>query len=470
MRGLTGNLRTKIVLAALAAALPSLALAHSADRGFVLLLPTGHYMIGGAIAVALSFVVLVFAPAGPLATAWEKALPMARAPRRGRTAVSFAGFALFWLLVAAGFFGSGDPLSNPLPLVFWTPFWVGLTMIQGLLGDAWRWINPWYGPYRLVSRLTGPAAPLALPRWMSCWPAVALLFGFAWFELVYPAPDDPARLAVVLAVYWLVSFAGMLLFGYEAWADRVEFLSVFFGIVARLSILDRDGDSGRIALRLPGGKLADAGWLPPAGTLFLLLALSTVSFDGLMRTFFWAGIAGYNPLEYPGRTAVMASSTLGLAAMFIALSAAFLVAVWIGGRMSGDRVGLAEAAGQLVWSIVPIALAYHFSHYLAAFLVDGQYALAAISDPLSTGLNLFGTAGFHVYAGILAGPNAAWVIWNLQAVAIVGGHILAVLISHIIAYRIHSTPDRAAIGQIPLAVLMVLYTLFGLWLLASPTV
>ena len=55
-------------------------------------------------------------------------------------------------------------------------------------------------------------------------------------------------------------------------------------------------------------------------------------------------------------------------------------------------------------------------------------------------------------------------------VAIVGGHMLAVLISHIIAYRIHSTPDRVAIGQIPLAVLMVLYTLFGLWLLASPTV
>ena len=40
--------------------IPTHALAHASDRGHVLLLPTGHYLVGGALAVAASFLVLLF--------------------------------------------------------------------------------------------------------------------------------------------------------------------------------------------------------------------------------------------------------------------------------------------------------------------------------------------------------------------------------------------------------------------------
>ena len=40
------------------------AFAHASDRGHVLLLPTGHYIVGGAIAVAASFLALVLLPSG----------------------------------------------------------------------------------------------------------------------------------------------------------------------------------------------------------------------------------------------------------------------------------------------------------------------------------------------------------------------------------------------------------------------
>ena len=69
----------------------------------------------------------------------------ARAPPSA--CISFAGFAV---LIAAGLFGSRDPLSNPLPLVIWTLLWVGLALLQGVFGDLWSWLNPWYGPWRLV--------------------------------------------------------------------------------------------------------------------------------------------------------------------------------------------------------------------------------------------------------------------------------------------------------------------------------
>ena len=59
---------------------PSAAFAHASDRGHVLLLPTGHYIIGGAAAVALSFLVLVFAPQDRLDKLAHWRLPLGALP------------------------------------------------------------------------------------------------------------------------------------------------------------------------------------------------------------------------------------------------------------------------------------------------------------------------------------------------------------------------------------------------------
>ena len=266
----------------------------------------------------------------------------------------------------------------------------------------------------------------------------------------------------------MFTFVGMLLFGHRDWTMRVECFSIFFSMVARLSPFDR-ASGGTLCLRLPGAKATDAEPLPLSGALFLLLALSTVSYDGLMRTFAWLGLIGINPLEFPGRSAVVIENTAGLMVAFAALAGLFLASIWLGQRLAGEKGGVSSAAGALVWSIVPIALAYHFSHYLVSLVLYGQYALAAISDPLSRGWNLFGTAGYHVVAGAAAGADSARLVWNLQAAAIIGGHVLAVAIAHVTAFRLHRDRRHAALAGLPLAVLMVGYTVFGLWLLSSPT-
>jgi hypothetical protein len=263
----------------------------------------------------------------------------------------------------------------------------------------------------------------------------------------------------------------MLVFGHAEWARRGECFSAFFGIVSRFSVVaGAETVDGRVRLSLgwPGAKLAAAEALPISGALFLLLALSSVSFDGLSKTFSWLGLHGVNPLEYPGRSAVMVANSMGLALAFAALAAVFFVAVFAGERLAGSG-GPAKAGGLLVWSIVPIALAYHFSHYLIAFAVNGQYALVALSDPLARGWDLFGTAGLHVAPGIVAGSDSARTIWNLQAMAIIGGHVLAVLAAHLLAGRLHAGRRATAASQLPLTLLMVGYTVFGLWLLSTPT-
>lgn len=453
----------------------SAAFAHAADRGFVMLLPTGYYLFGGAAAVALSFTILAFMPPMPLARLLRGRLRLVSLPFDGRLATSLISFAIVVALWLAGLFGSRDPLSNPLPLVFWTVFWVGFTMAVGLCGNLWRWVDPWYGPSRLarlVAGRSGGPPPFVLPVRLGFSGAILLLSAFGWFELIFPSPDDPELLAWVLIGYWLINFAGILAFGHEAWTARVELFSVFFGLIARLAPCQRmrgPEKRDRLLLCFPGGKLEDARPLPGGAMLFLLLALATVSFDGLMRTFFWLGITGVNPLEYPGRSVVMWPNTFGLLAMFALLAGVFVFAVWLGNRFASVSNPFPEAAGLLVWSIVPIALAYHFAHYLGSFIVNSQYALAAISDPLAKGWNLFGTAGYHVIAGATAGYESAWVIWNLQSAAIIGGHLLAVVLAHALAYRLSDSARAAALSQIPLAILMVGYTVFGLWLLSSPT-
>lgn len=462
-------MRAGAAAACLVPLLPAQAWAHASDRGHVLLLPTNYYLAGGAFAVAASFLVLSLVSAEALRRCWRKRLVLFRFPDTARVAVSLLSFALLIALIAAGFWGSRDPLSNPLPLTIWTLLWTGMTLAQGVFGNLWAWLNPWYGPWWLVAWLTGiDREPERMPSWLGCWPAFLFFLGFAWFELIYPAPDDPSKLAIVAGGYWLIGFVLMLVFGYEDWSSRGEFLSVFFSMLARFSLFDRDL-AGRLSLCWPGAKLLDAPPLPSSGAAFLLLALSSVSFDGLMRTFFWFGLNGINPLELPGRTAMTGIGGMGLVATFLLLALLFAGAVLLGRRLAGSHASLSGLAGLPIWSIVPIALAYHIAHYLTDVLVNGQYALVALSDPFALGWDLFGTAHMPVTAGIAAGADAAWWLWNMQAAMIVGGHILAVLVAHAMASRLAPVTSQATLLQVPLTVLMVAYTLFGLWLLATPT-
>jgi len=458
-------LHAVLCLAAVLALLPAEALAHASDRGHVLLLPTGHYLFGGACAVAASFLAMVVLPPGFARWFSSVGARLPSIPEGFRIWSSLASFLFVAALVAAGLFGSRDPLSNPLPLMVWTVLWVGLTLVQGLVGDVWRWINPWYGPVQLVRRWL--PAPRRLPEAEGCWPAILLFAGFAWFELVDVAPDDPARLAVAVGAYWLVTFLAMLVCGFDCWSRCGEFLTLFFGFVSRLAPIGRDR-SGEPRLRLPGAGLATAEPLTASATLFLLFALASVSFDGFSKTFLWLDLIGINPLEFPGRTAVLAANSVGLGLAFAVLTGLFLLCVELGRRLTGEGAFL-RSAGLLVWSLVPISLAFHFAHYLVVLLVNGQYALVALSDPFSLGWNLFGTAHMQVSAGIAMGSGAAWTIWNLQASAIILGHVLAVVVAHMLAGRLHDDPGKASLAELPLTVLMVGYTVFGLWLLSTPT-
>jgi hypothetical protein len=451
---------------ALSAAAISAAEAHAGAAGFILLLPTELYILGGALAVLVSFVVLALFHRGgtPPPERAEREVP-----RRIVAAASLLVLLFLMLLVAAGFWGSPDPITNPLPTTLWTLWWAGFTLAVALLGDLWAFANPWIG---LVLHL--PKRPLlAYPERLGLWPGILQFIGFAWFELIYPTPQDPTRLATAVALYWAINFLALIAFG-PRWLERGEAFSAFFAMVGRLSPRSwRLTTTPRLAVltRLgpPARRLRET-FADVSGAVFVLVTLAAVSFDGLSRTFFWVGLLGENPLEFPGRSAVIGQNTFGLLLSVVALGALYAVAIALGWWLSRSAQSLPHLFCRFVLSIVPISIAYHIAHYFQSLIVDFPTAILALSDPFTLGWSLLPNEGLQHGTTMGLGPDGVIAAYRAQTAIIVVGHILATLAAHRIALAEAGDRRKAVLMGIPLAVLMIFYTVFGLWLLSTPEI
>jgi hypothetical protein len=60
------------------------------------------------------------------------------------------------------------------------------------------------------------------------------------------------------------------------------------------------------------------------------------------------------------------------------------------------------------------------------------------------------------------------VVWHSQVILIVIGHIASVWVAHKIALRVFSSRASGMLSQLPVLALMILFTVFGLWILAQP--
>ena len=225
------------------------------------------------------------------------------------------------------------------------------------------------------------------------------------------------------------------------------------------------GFPGWGTLKLPASDSSHA--------VLCLVILATGSFDGLHETFWWLAKIGINPLAFPGRSAVIWTSSLGVCAAIVVLVFTYSIAIWIGVVAVQLRGGSKcptfwQAFRAFSVTLLPIALGYHFAHYLVTFMVQIKYVLSTLSDPLAQGWNLFGLGSVKVTTGFLNVPETVKMIWLTQAFVVVFSHVLAVLISHRVAMDLCRDNKSVALVQIGLTILMIAYTVFGLWLLASP--
>lgn len=424
---------------------PGVAFACALPPSVVMTLPTGWYMVGAALTVALTAILGGMAgrlPGMGARLLWQRRVLVPE------TLSSYLGFLGFAGLIGIGFLGSTDPMHNLLTLIFWTGVWVALPLASMVFGNLWRCINPWTAPVRMARMLLGRSAGVGLSR-LGYWPAVVGLFGFVWFEIISLSPDDPRVLAQVALAYWVVIFALAVAEGDE-WLQQGEFLTVYLGLIAKIAPfwLEVEGRVARLYIGWPGAQVLRMPPLAPSAVVFVTLVLAGLTFDGLHETFFWLGLIGENPLEFTGRSAVQGVNTLGF------------VGVWA--LTAGLVFALVRGDGLLALSFLPIAAGYHGAHYLTTLLTSGQYTLAALNDPLFRGDAMLGLPPFYVSFGFLGDARVMLLVWNAQFAAIVGAHVVAV----ILALRLSSS--RSIRAHVPMTALMVGYTVLGLWLLAQP--
>ena len=93
-------------------------------------------------------------------------------------------------------------------------------------------------------------------------------------------------------------------------------------------------------------------------------------------------------------------------------------------------------------------------------MLEGQRTVALLTDPLGSGADWLGTGSWTVRAFGTSPAGTAL----LQVTVIVIGHVFGTVLAHDRALRLF---DRrtAVVGQLPLLVLMLVYTTAGLLLL-----
>jgi hypothetical protein len=333
--------------------------------------------------------------------------------------------------------------------------WVGLVPISLLLGQFWRATNPLrtvHSGLCAVARIDSASSLLPLPRQVGVWPAAVGLFAFGWLELVQPEGTTLAVLRV-WALSWLVIMVlGAIVFG-QRWIAAADPFETYASTIAEMSVWRRVGRTLRLVNPLAGLS----SWLPPPGSPAVVAALLGITaYDSFTNTSWWI-----QTVQASNAPALL-WQTVGLLAMIMIVLASFSAAARWMGRYTAESP--ATYPRLMSGSLVPIVVGYAIAHYATLLIVEGQRVAINFSDPLGRGWNVFGSAEMGVNAAIFNHPTA---IALIQLTAILGGHILAIVVAHEKAVQL-LPPERALAGQWPMLAVMVGYTCAGLLLLFSP--
>jgi len=471
-----------------AGALPASAAAHAVP-GIDYRFPLPIWLYGAAAGAA----VLASAPAAAFAV-------QLREPRRKRDVygrirplhLGAAGLIVstVFLLVglAGGFFGAQEFFENPLTIIIWVDFWVGLGIVSALVGNAWDFVSPLNVAGRALERALArrdvPARPY--PERLGVWPSVALLLVWSWMELIWDQAKEPRTLAAIIVLYIVAQLAAMAIFGTEVWLARGEVFTVFARTFARFAPfelfvreasgecragrcldperpncpscwLDAQPEHRALRLREYGAGIRREPPLGAAGGTFVLAVLATVVYDGFSQTNRYAQLeAFFLERSHWLSVHVKVLDTLIMAAIVLAFALAFLLVVALVSRLEGSTVR--DAARRYATTLIPIAAVYFVSHYFLFLIYAGQFTGGNLLDP-------FGRDWVPDYGAWTGVPGVA--VWWIQVVLIVWGHVLAVFEAHRVSLRAQGRARTALVTQAPLVALMVGYTFAGLWTLGQ---
>lgn len=439
---------------------PEPVFAHAFGALYNLPVPFWLYLYGGVAAIVISFLIIGYF--------FKKTDQALKFPSNDLfsvkafvvTTVKVFSLFLFLLTILCGFFGVDNPRLNFNMTFFWIIFVLGFTYSVAIFGNVWSAINPWKIIAEGIEKLLGKKMDgiLPYPEALSFYPALVLYFLFIWIELF--GETGSRSLSVILTLYSVLTLLGALVFGKNVWFKYGEFFSVFFTLIAKIAPFEWRGR--RVYLRPPVVGLLKGKAERFSLVLFILFMLCSTAFDGFRSTVQWTVLLrsmtpdAFLPSQVGG--------IIGLPLTLIIFLYVYLMLIALTREITKSKLPFGELTLRFAYSLVPIAFVYNIAHYFTLILTEGQNMIRLMSDPFGKGWDLFGTAAYKTNYSVLSANFA----WHFQVAVILIGHIAGVYLAHVIALKVFPSQRRAIVSQLPMLILMIMYTVVGLWILSQP--
>ena len=342
------------------------------------------------------------------------------------------GWVLLSLLILPGLISDENANTSIAPLIIWVFFWIGVPVLGLFFGDVYSKFNP-LDIYR---------APNSNPKSVSI--ATALFLGLTWFELVWNKPGNPTHIGVVFLVLLLITITSK--FFLQKDSIEVDPLHLLHHLYSKL----------RLTISKPVLKnmLENISNLSNLKGMeyFILLMIGTVTYDGLRGTTYWRNLFGASVLD-------IGFSTLAFLSINLIVILSYRFACWFAIKVSGERKSLNEISLLFGHTMLPIAFAYHVTHYLSLLLYESQSLIFRLNDPYGLGWNLFNIN--EVSINYFLSPVT---LWTIQVFVTLAGHMLSVVLAHDLAVKLfgHQQSDKTQYIFLLITVGLTLQALFVL--------
>ena len=342
------------------------------------------------------------------------------------------GIIILFLLVAPGIFGNESSKTSVAPLILWVFLWIGVPVLGLLFGDIYSKFNP----LNLFS--------LKSDKPESVYFACILFIGLTWFELVWRKPGNPLNIAIVLITLFIC--VNLLRYFLKKSLIEVDPLLLLHYLYSKLKLFNSRPYFRSLLDNI--GNLAKLKGIE----YFVLLMIGTVTYDGLRETTFW-----YN--QFGSRTDDMGFSTMMFLIINLGTILFYRFACFFAIKVGGSDLKLNHVSNLFGHTMLPIAFAYHVTHYLTLLLFESQTFFYRFNDPIGIGMNILNVEEPTINYFI-----EPLVIWGIQVAVTLLGHMLSVVLAHDLAVKLfgHQQSDKTQYIFLFITVALTLQALFVL--------
>lgn len=434
--------------------------AHAFGQDYSLPIPMWLFVFGGTAAVLLSFVVTLFAQV----TRKSSQVPLLSIDGWWLRPLAFIIrmlLLIILLIMVVGGFLEGQSSSDSTAIVlFWVMFFIGFTYVSALFGNVWRYLNPVLSIVRFAELLSGFDFNnrRTYPQSVGLYPPLVVFVGIISLEVVFRSiATSPTMLSSLLLYYIAVTLCGCWLYGKDAWFRYADVFSVYFGIIAKLSSIEYRKNS--IVFNLPFSGLFTTTKLANGLVPFVVFMLAATSFDGLSESELYA-----RGNEYFSFLPTQAYALMILAVLWVGLYMLYHIAIIAGLAAKEQSQSTTVLKQRFILSLLPIVLGYHIAHYFTYFISTLQQLVAAADNSSDLLWSLFDLSG-NTTNSLGLSQHA---IWYVQISAIIIGHIVSIFVAHKIASNMFTRQRDIVISQLPIVIIMLIYTTLSLLIIASP--